>query len=57
MLILHEFRNFCHPGLARHEIKCGDPSDCSPLSITEINMLREYNINKLLIKFYNNNRY
>lgn len=48
MLILHEFRNFCHPGLARQEIKCGDPSDFSPLSITEINILREYNINKLL---------
>jgi hypothetical protein len=48
MLIIHEFRNSCHPALARQEINYGDPSDYSPLSITEINILREHNIKKLL---------
>jgi hypothetical protein len=48
MLIVREFRIFCNPQIVRQELNYDDPSDLSPLSITEINMLREQNINKLL---------
>jgi hypothetical protein len=48
ILRIEEFRNFVLPGLARLDLYSTNPADNSALTIEEIRMLRQLNINKLL---------
>jgi hypothetical protein len=48
ILRIEEFRDFVLPGLARLDINPDKPTDNSPLTIKEIQILRQLNIDKLL---------